>query len=184
MTQTPRRQRAETLNNLTYQIGIVDSAELPDQVRAFFRALKIVIDPSLQGMNGQNTQIDGEWVIRARPGKWPSDRAILLHEFLHAYHRQVLGMPTPAVGRALQEALREGTYPADYKGSYFLSNGAEYFAVIGEIYLAGTSFRPPYSCKNVQKAQPEFISYLASLFGERECTPFARPSGVAPVFFP
>jgi hypothetical protein len=169
MKLTPASQVAETVSNLKHQIGIVTSAKLPDQVQSFVRTLKIVVDPSLTGMNGQNTQMDGIWVIRARPGQWPPDRAILLHEFLHAYQREVLGRPTPAIGRAYQEALREGTYPADYRDAYFLSNGAEYFAVIGEIYLSGPSFRPPYTFGTVQKAQPDFIGYLTTLFGAREC---------------
>jgi hypothetical protein len=164
-----KSQVTETVSNLQHQISIIDAAKLPENVQSFFHTVKIVIDPSLTGMNGQYVQLDGAWVVRARPGQWPQDRAILLHELLHAYHREVLGQPTPPVGRALQEALREGTYPLDYNGAYFLSNGREYFAVVGEIYLAGPSFRPPYRCGIVQKAQPSFISYLATLFGERKC---------------
>lgn len=169
MALIPNAKLAETVNNLRHQIGIIDAIRLPEKVRSYFRTVRIVIDPALTGMNGQYVQIDGAWVVRARPGHWPRDRAILLHELLHAYHSEVLGQPTPPVGRALAQALREGTYPAEYKGAHFLSNGREYFAVVSEIYLAGPSFRPPYSCANVRKAQPEFISYLASLFGEREC---------------
>lgn len=41
--------------------------------------------------------------------------------------------------------------------------------MIAEIYLSGESFRPPFNCGNVKKAQPEFIAYLAELFGAREC---------------
>lgn len=169
MSRIPESQSADTVTNLEHQIGIVESTRLPPEVQAFFRTLKIMVDPSLAGMNGQNNQVDGQWVIRARPGKWPSDRAILLHEFLHAYQREVLGRPTPAIGRAYQEALRRGTYPSDFKEAYFLSNGAEYFAVIAEIFLTGPSFRPPYTCGAVRKAQPEFVRYLVTLFGEREC---------------
>jgi hypothetical protein len=169
MDLTPKSQVTETVSNLQHQIGIIDAANLPEKVQSFFRTVGIVIDPSLTGMNGQYAQIDGVWAIRARPGRWPPDRAILLHELLHAYHREVLGQPTPPVGRALEEALRNGTYPPDYEGAYFLSNGREYFAVVGEIYLAGPSFRPPYNCANVQKAQPSFVRYLATLFGKREC---------------
>ncbi len=165
----PKSQEAETLDNLRHQIAILASSKLPGEIESFFRSVRIVIDPSLTGMNGQYTQIGGEWVIRARPGKWPLDRAILLHELLHAYHRQVLGQPTPPVGRALREALRDGTYPPEYKAAYFLSNGREYFAVVSEIYLAGPSFRPPYNCGIVRNAQPDFVRYLATLFGEREC---------------
>jgi hypothetical protein len=170
MRLTPKSQEAETMSNLQHQIGMVASTRLPEKVQSFFHTVRIVIDPSLTGMNGQYVQMDGVWVIRGRPGRWPPDRAILLHELLHAYHREVLGQPTPPVGRALEEALRKGTYPPEYKDAYFLSNGREYFAVVSEIYLAGPSFRPPYNCNNVLKSQPSFISYLATLFGERECT--------------
>jgi hypothetical protein len=169
MDLTPKSQATETVSNLQHQIDMIDAAKLPEKVQSYFHTVKIVIDPSLTGMNGQYAQIGGAWVVRARPGQWPPDRAILLHELLHAYHREVLGQPTPPVGRALAEAIREGTYPPDYKDAYFLSNGREYFAVVGEIYIAGPSFRPPYNCGIVQKAQPGFISYLATLFGEREC---------------
>jgi hypothetical protein len=160
---------ADTLANLRYQIGIVDAANLPAAALTFFRGVKIVVDPSLAGMNGQYVQVAGEWVVRARPGQWPPERAILLHELLHAYHLQVLRQPTPAIGRAYAEALREGTYPAEYRKAYFLSNAREYFAVIGEIYLSGPSFRPPFNCGLVQEVQPGFIKYLGSLFGERPC---------------
>ncbi len=160
----------ETLATLEHQIRIVESAGLQSQVLSFFRGVPILIDPSLTGMNGQYAQVGGKWLVRARAGAWPPDRAILLHELLHAYHQQVLGQPTPPLGRAFQESQRDGVYPPEYRDAYFLSNAREYFAVIAEIYLAGPSFRPPYNCANVRKAQPQFISYLASLFGERECT--------------
>jgi hypothetical protein len=159
----------ETLATLQHQIEIVESAGLQPQVLTFFHSIPISIDPSLAGMNGQYAQVDGKWLIRARPGRWPPDRAILLHELLHAYHHQVLGQPTPAIGYAFKEAQRDGVYPSKYRGAYFLSNPREYFAVIAEIYLSGPSFRPPFSCGSVQKAQPLFIAYLAGLFGEHEC---------------
>jgi hypothetical protein len=120
-------------------------------------------------MNGEYAQVDGKWLIRARAGRWPSDRAILLYELLHAYHHQVLRQPTPSVGRAFNEARQDGIYPSKYRDAYFLSNPKEYFAVIAEIYLSGSSFRPPFNCGNVRKAQPQFIEYLGELFGEREC---------------
>ena len=159
----------ETLATLRHQIEIVESAELQPEVLTFFHSIPISIDPSLAGMNGQYAQVEGKWLIRARAGRWPQDRAILLHELLHAYHHQVLKQPTPSIGRAFEEGRRDGIYPPEYRDAYFLSNPKEYFAVIAEIYLSGPSFRPPYNCGNVQKAQPRFIAYLAELFGEREC---------------
>lgn len=168
-TRASKAEAEETLATLRHQIGILEAANLPPEVLSFFHKIPIVMDPTLSGMNGQYAQMDDKWVVRARAGAWPPDRAILLHELLHAYHHQVLKQPTPPVGRALQEAMRAGVYPPEYKDAYFLSNGKEYFAVVAEIYLSGPSFRPPYNCANVQKAQPEFIAYLASLFGKREC---------------
>lgn len=159
----------ETLETLRYQAGIVESAKLPAEVLEFFRSVPIVIDPTLTGMNGQYAQLDGRWVVRARVGTWPQDRAILLHELLHAYLLQVLGQPTPDIRGAYQRARQPGVYPPDHQDAYFLSKVGEFFAVTGEIYLAGPSFRPPYSCANMQKAQPQYIAYLASLFGEHEC---------------
>lgn len=164
-----KKQVKETLATLRHQIEIVESAELPPEVLTFFHGVPISIDPSLRGMNGEYAQVDGKWLIRARAGRWPSDRAILLHELLHAYHHQVLKQPTLPIGRAFNEARRDGIYPAEYRETYFLSNPREYFAVIAEIYLAGPTFRPPFNCGNVQKAQPQFIAYLGELFGEREC---------------
>jgi len=169
MRHTPEPLVADTLANLQYQIGVVEAANLPTRVLSFFRKVRLVVDPSLTGMNGQYTQLNGQWLVRARPGQWPPARAILLHELLHAYHHQVLGQPTSAIDRAYDKALRDGTYPDAYRNTYFLSNSREFFAVIGEIYLSGTSFRPPFNCGTVQEAQPDFIKYLGSLFGERPC---------------
>jgi hypothetical protein len=136
---------------------------------SFFRSVPIVIDPGLTGMNGDYRQIDGKWVVRARPGHWPPGRAILLHELLHAYQREVLRIPTPAVGEAYTEALRGNVYPPEYRDGYFLSNGREFFAIVAEIYIAGPTFRPPFTCGAVARAQPGFIAWLSAQFGEREC---------------
>src|SRR5262245_1816026 len=75
----------KTLATLRHQVAIVESAALPPQVLEFFRSVPIVIDPTLEGMNGEYAQEGGKAQINARPGKWPADRAILLHELLHAY---------------------------------------------------------------------------------------------------
>jgi hypothetical protein len=120
-------------------------------------------------MNGEYMQQDGRWVVRVKPTSLPDDRAIVLHELLHAYQHQVLKPPVPPIGRAYQQALRPDTYPSNYRKAYFLTNAREYFAVVGEVYLFGTTERPPFVCSNVKRAQPEFIAYLAQLFGEREC---------------
>lgn len=155
--------------SLTKQLEIVESVHLPESVIAFFRTVPIVVNPELEKMNGEYQQEAGRWVVRVKPTSIPSDRAIVLHEMLHAYQHQVLKPPVPPIGRAYQEAMRTKIYPANYRDAYFLSNPKEYFAVIGEVYLFGKTERPPFNCASVKKAQPEFIRYLADLFGERDC---------------
>lgn len=169
VTLLPRWREAETLGTLRNQMRVVADARLSPEVLSFFHRVPIVIDPSLDSSNAEYTSATGSSVIRAHPGIWPAGRAILLHELLHAYHREVIGQPSPAIDRAFAEATREGTYPADYRGAHFLSNSREYFAVIGEVFLAGRTFRPPFTCENVLRAQPEFIEYLRTLFGAHEC---------------
>lgn len=169
LAQTPKSLLQTTRANLQLQVDIIHSAGLPDAVISFFRTVPIVIDPLLAGMNGRLMRRDGRWVVRARPGHWPADRAILLHELLHVYHLEVLGRSTPAINRAFEEAKRDGTYSPDYRGAHFLSAATEYFAVVGEVFLAGPTFRPPFNCRSVRNAQPEVITYLSGLFGEREC---------------
>ncbi|HEU4620202.1 MAG TPA: hypothetical protein VFV10_19355 [Gammaproteobacteria bacterium] len=163
------KQKERVLPSLYHQIEIVDSVHLPEAVSSFFHTIPLVVDPALTKMNGEYARMGDRWVVHVKPADIPGDRAILLHELLHAYQHQVLKEPTPPVGRAYQQALRPGTYPDDFKGAYFLSNGREFFAVIGEIYLDGKTFRPPFTCSAVQKAQPQFIEYLASLFGPHDC---------------
>lgn len=162
-------QKTKVQRSLDKQLEIVEAADLPETVMSFFRTVPIVVDPALTKMNGEYMQLDGRWVVRVKPTSLPKNRAIVLHELLHAYQHQVLKPPVPAIGRAYQEALRPNTYPAKFRGAYFLSNAREFFAVAGEVYLFGSTERPPFDCSTVRKAQPEFIAYLAQLFGERAC---------------
>jgi hypothetical protein len=163
------RESQSMLASLEHQLEIIEAANLPERVLIFFRTVPIVVDPSLIEMNGEYRQRDGKWAVGLKPISLPRDRAILLHELLHAYQHQVLGIPTPAVGRAYRQAIESDIYPRKYRGEYFLKNGREYFAVIGEIYLSGRTHRPPYDCSIVKREQPEFLAFLAQHFGEREC---------------
>jgi hypothetical protein len=113
--------------------------------------------------------MDGRWVVHVKLTDIPADRGVMLHELLHAYQHQVLGEPTPPIGRAYRQALQPGTYPASFRGAYFLKNGKEYFAVVGEVFLFGDIFRPPFNCHTVLKAQPQFVAYMTGLFGPHEC---------------
>jgi len=163
------KQRKRVLPSLNRQFEIIESAGLPPNVLDFFHTIPFVVDPDLKEMNGEYKPMDGRWVVHVKLTDIPADRAIMLHELLHAYQHQVLKEPTPPVGRAYQQALRPGTYPANFRGAYFLTNGKEFFAVVGEVFLAGKTFRPPFDCRTVQKAQPEFIAWMTELFGPHQC---------------
>jgi hypothetical protein len=163
------KQKKKVLPSLNRQFEIIESANLPAKVLDFFHTVPFVADPDLKEMNGEYKPMDGRWVVHVKLTDIPADRGVMLHELLHAYQRQVLGEPTPQVGRAYQQALQPGTYPASFKGAYFLKNGKEFFAVVGEVFLVGKTFRPPFDCRTVQKAQPEFIAWLGELFGPHPC---------------
>jgi hypothetical protein len=163
------KQRDKVLPSLNRQFEIIEAVNLPAKVLEFFHTIPFVADPDLTQMNGEYKPMDGRWVVHVKLTDIPADRAIMLHELLHAYQHQVLGEPTPPVGRAYQQALRPGTYPSSFRGAYFLKNGKEFFAVVGEVFLFGGTFRPPFKCSTVQQAQPEFIAYLTGLFGPHEC---------------
>lgn len=162
-------QKRKLLPSLERQIAIVESVNLPEEVLGFFRTVPIVVNPALTKMNGEYAQVDGGWAVGVKPVSLPDDRAILLHELLHAYQHQILKPPVPEIGRAYREALLPKTYPKNYREAYFLTNPREYFAVAGEVYLFGKTKRPPFACSNIMSAQPQFVAYLGQLFGERPC---------------
>jgi len=164
------RDRKLVLRSLDEQLEIVEATKVPPSVMEFFRTVPIVVDPALTAMNGEYRQQDGRWIVRMKPTKLPGDRPIALHELLHAYHHQVLKQPTPQVGRAFQHAQQSKIYPDRYRDAHFLENGKEYFAVIASIYLLDKKIdQPPFDCSIPAKTQPEFIAFLAELFGPREC---------------
>jgi len=163
------QQLQAVLPSLRRQFEMIDALQLPQDVAEFFSSVPIVLDPRLQEMNGEYARLDERWVVRVKPVRLPADRAIVLHELLHAYHHQVLEQPTPAIGRAYQDARQHKLYPGEFENAYFMKNAREFYAVIGELYLAGPSFRPPFRCSIVMERQPEFIEYLATQFGKRRC---------------
>jgi len=167
VTERDQKMVAPSLDD---QLQIVEEANVPPAVMEFFRGVPLEVDPELQHMNGAYLQHRGRWIVRIKPTKLPRNRPIVLHELLHAYHHQVIKQPTPAVGRAYQQAFEEKIYPKDYYDAHFMENGKEYFAVIASIYLYDSRIdQPPFDCTITKKKQPQFIAFLAEHFGERQC---------------
>ena len=70
-------------------------------------------------------------VIMARPRPLASDRPVLLHEMLHAYHAHVMprGVKNPSILFFYSNAQSKKLYPDD---AYLMTNDKEFFAVISE----------------------------------------------------
>lgn len=166
-----KHQREAMTPSLLKQLSVVKAANLPTDVVSFVHSITIVIDPSMLAM-----QTNGEYVakgtppfVRIKPIELPEDRAIVLHELMHAYRHQILKEYTPDIIGAYRRAQLPGVYPDDYRNAAFLTNAEEYFANMATTFLLGKSERPPYSCSIIGAAQPKFVSYLTSLFGPHAC---------------
>jgi hypothetical protein len=166
------QQRRTVMPSLAKQIGVAMSLDAPPSLLEFFRTVLIVVDPNMLTMatNGQYMQGENSPYVRIKPIALPEERAIVLHELMHAYHHQILKMDTPDIRAAFSRAQREGVYPDEYRRAAFMTNTREYFANMATIFLLGKSERPPYSCENILKAQPKFVGYLTSLFGPHPCS--------------
>jgi hypothetical protein len=149
---------------LQRQIEIVASVGLPDDVLAFFRRIPIEIDPAQNGNGGTYQQ--RKVILPDEP--IPENRPVLLHELLHAYHYEVLGNVEP-IRQAHRQALQSEKLGGRHRGAHFLANHAEYFAVVASIYLFGVIQQPPFNCRTLAAEQPEFLAYLARLFGPHPC---------------
>jgi hypothetical protein len=90
---------------------------------------------------------------------------VMLHEFLHAYHAQLLpgGYRNEGIQIYYNTAKTKQLYPAD---SSVLKNEREFFAITASIFLSGKdAAHEPFTRENLREKQPEFYKYLVGLFG-------------------
>jgi hypothetical protein len=155
--------------SLEKQFEIVEAANVPPTVLEFFKTIPVVIVPDLKVGYGRAGMVDGRQIAELKAAKLPSDRPILLHEFLHGYHGKRIGR-SPIIIGSHREALETKMYPKHYEKAHFLENPREYFAVLATIYLFDERLdQPPFDCKITAKKQPQFIAFLAEHFGPRAC---------------
>jgi hypothetical protein len=155
-------------SSLERQIEIVEQVNLPSTVLEYFKTVSVVIVPKLDTGFGHANMEEGRQIVELMAADLPTDRPILLHELLHAYHGQKLG-PTPMIRDSYQQALKSGVYQR-YAKAHFLENPREYFAVIGSIFLYGKKIdQPPFDCALTAKYQPQFIAFLTEQFGPHPC---------------
>jgi hypothetical protein len=116
--QVNSQQIEEVLPSLGDQLGIVESVGLPTRVLAFMRSVRLVIDPALKGNPAAYTQKAGQGEILIQPIVFPTNKPILLHELLHAYHLETLPLPTPQIRSAYEEAIRTDIYPGSFRSAH------------------------------------------------------------------
>jgi hypothetical protein len=153
------------LNSVKEQIDIVATSGLRNEDLDFFKTVPIVMLADSSGTPGKYRRETQTIYLKAKD--LASNKPILLHEFLHAYHNQRLpqGMNNKQVLDFYQKA--EKAFPEFQGNRYFLQNQGEFFAVTGSIYLFGKISRPPYNRQNIQEKMPGYFKYLEGLFGER-----------------
>ena len=155
--------------SLARQLAIVDAVDVPPAVHAFFRTVPIRINAKTARPPGQYVRRGATGIVEVLPDGMDADKPILLHELLHAYHHQVVGLDEPAIRAAYRSAKASSDYPPRFQGAHFLENGFEYFAVTSTIYLFGKIRQPPFDCGVLQATQPDYLAFLAGRFGPHDC---------------
>src|SRR5262249_53803331 len=118
-------------------------------------------------------------VVMVRPGALqPSspekERPVLLHEFLHAYHANMLPNGVNNAVVLSHYKASKGIYPSD---AYLITNEREFFAVTASVFLYGKETIEPFTRAKIREKQPEYYNYLVWMFG---FDPDRKP-GVAPL---
>jgi hypothetical protein len=90
-------------------------------------------------------------------------RPVVLHEMLHAFHKNVLpqGFDNPGILYFYKQAKGGGFYA--HSDKYALTNEKEFFAVTGSVFLFGHDHG--LDRNDIKKEQPEYYRYLGWLFG-------------------
>lgn len=155
--------RAEILAALRRQFDICLGAGLGPDTLSFFQSVPLALKVKEKGDAGSPGLYNGRGAI-LRPLVYESDRPILLHEYMHAYHHKLLpgGNANPDV-LAFYRRARDtaGMYPA---GSYMLSNVNEYFAMTASVFLHGSAARDPYTRATLKAKQPLYFGWLEKQF--------------------
>jgi hypothetical protein len=119
----------------------------------------------------------GTGIVMIRPSMMRhAQDPVMLHEFLHAYHAQLLpnGFRNEGVLGHYNSAKSKQLYATD---TYALTNEREFFAVTASIFLYGKdSAHEPFTRADLKEKQPDYYKYLVGLFGfdpDRAVTPVA-----------
>jgi hypothetical protein len=164
-----QRLAPDVMASLGGQLDIVETVGLPPKVLEALKQTPIVVDPDLRGNPGVFAIRGGVGVVYVRPIIFPSNKPILLHELLHAYHYNVLTMRNRQIENTYRRVKDSDLFPARFQSAHFLQNAKEFFAVTGTLYLFGDIQQPPFSCHALAKLGDDYLAFLAAQFGPHEC---------------
>ncbi|CAN5417144.1 hypothetical protein BH09PSE1_BH09PSE1_30870 [soil metagenome] len=159
MTAAPEGRRAEIGAYLRQQIDLVESLKIKDDIKVWFRSVRITVDPALNmpGRFGPNGLTMDDSVS-------PPANPVLLHELLHGYQARRLpgARDNPHLVAAFDQAKASGDWPAQ---AYMLSNINEFFAMTASVALWGRAARPPLTRERLGAAMPDYYAWLVEEFG-------------------
>lgn len=164
---------SEARASLHKQLDIIESAALPPAVLDAMQQTPVVVDPGLRGNPGIFAVRDGVPSVHVQPIEFPTNKPILLHEFLHAYHFRVIHLDRPEIQDEFQLVKHSSLFPARFQSSHFLENAKEFFAVTGTLYLFGNIQQPPFDCTALSRLRPQYLKFLESQFGPPRCSGLA-----------
>lgn len=172
--QSKQPLSAEMQASVDVQLDIVEAAGLPPPVLAAMRKTPIVVDPALRGNPGMFAVRNGSGAVHLRPTVFSAERPIVLHELLHAYHFEVLGLGRPEIRQEFLRIKGSSPFPARFQSAHFLENDKEFFAVTATLYLFGDIQQPPFACAALLKLDPAYLAFLSGQFGPGRCSALAQ----------
>jgi hypothetical protein len=153
--------RDAVLASVKGQLTLADTVRIPSAKLAFLRAVPIEI---LAASEGRPRYADS--VVQLPAQIYDTERPILLHELMHAYHHRRLrdGFGNATILSMFEQARTSGKFPAN---SYMLSSVPEYFAMMSSVYLHGSAARDPFARDSIRLKQPDMYAWLEREFGPR-----------------
>lgn len=159
MTAAAPEKRAAVGAYIRQQIDLVESLNIREDIKVWFRSVRLTVDPTLNmpGRVDRNGLTLNDEVS-------PPENPVLLHELLHVYQARRLpgARDNPHLVAAFDQARRSGDWPAR---AYMLSNINEFFAMTGSVALWGRAARPPSTRERLKAAMPDWYAFLVGEFG-------------------
>jgi len=159
MSAMGSERRAAVAGWIRQQIDLVESLNIREDIKVWFRTVRLTVDPALN-MPGR---VDRNG-LTLNDAVSPPENPVLLHELLHVYQARRLagGRGNPALVAAFDQAKTSGDWPPQ---AYMLSNINEFFAMTGSVALWGRAARPPSTRERLRAAMPDWYAFLVGEFG-------------------